>query len=312
VRSILRARHYSPRTEKAYVGWIRRFIFFHKLRHPSEMGPPEVTAFLSSLATEHGVAASTQNQACSALVFLYTVVLGTDLDQLDQVARARRPERVPLVLSRAEVTAVLDQLRGTVWVMGGLLYGSGLRVSECVALRVKDLDFDRREITIKDGKGRRDRRTVLPSGVVTPLEEQLAGARRLHQQDLASGAGHVALPGGLARKYPGAASEWAWQWVFPAARQYWDRQTGERRWHHVHPTVLQRAFKIAVRRAGLAKPASCHTLRHSFATHLLEDGYDISTIQELLGHRDVSTTMIYTHVLNRGGRGVQSPLDRDR
>ena len=265
VRAQLRARYYSPRTEKAYTGWIRRFIFFHRLRHPNAMGQREVGAFLSSLAIEHNVAASTQNQACSALMFLYSVVLRKDLSGLDQIPRARRPARLPLVLSRAEVRAVLGQLRSAPWLMAGLLYGSGLRVSECAELRVKDLDFDRREITVRDGKGRRDRRTMLPGTAFSPLKDHLAGVKQLHERDLASGAGHVVLPDRLARKYRHAAAEWAWQWVFPATRPYWDRRSGERRRHHLHQTVLQRAFRVAVRRAGISKPASCHSLRHSFA-----------------------------------------------
>ena len=312
VRLALRSRHYSPRTEKAYVSWIRRFILFHDVRHPDNMGEWEVLEYLFHLASQRKVAASTQNHALSALLFLYGSVLRRTLTGLDQTARARRPERVPVVLSRSEVAAVLGRLEGPPWLMAALLYGAGLRLLECACLRVKDLDFDRREITIRDGKGRKDRRTLLPEVTVAPLTKHLYRVRELHVQDLAEGAGRVWLPDAIGAKYARAATEWSWQWVFPATRQYWDRKTGERHRHHLHETVLQRAFKAAVREAEIAKPASCHTLRHSFATHLLEDGYDIRTIQELLGHRDVSTTMVYTHVLNRGGRGILSPLDRAR
>jgi len=312
VRQTVRARHYSRRTEKAYVGWIRRFIFFHRKRHPKEMGSPEIAQFLSQLATRAGVSASTQNQAFSALVFLYREVLDRKLEGLEDVVRAKRPVRVPMVLSRVEVAAVLRYLHGTSWLMGLLMYGAGLRVLECARLRVKDVDFDRNELTVRDGKGRKDRVTLLPAKVKDPLRAHIERVERQHRRDLDEGVGSVELPDALARKYPNAAHDWAWQWVFPASRLYVDRRTGELRRHHVHESVVQRAFKDAVRAAGLSKPATCHTLRHSFATHLLEAGYDIRTIQELLGHSDVNTTMIYTHVLNRGGRGVQSPLDDGR
>jgi integron integrase len=309
VREAIRTRHYSPRTERTYVGWIRRFILFHGKRHPRDMGESEVVAFLSSLATTGGVSASTQNQALSALVFLYSEVLGERLDWLDGIVRAKRPVRIPVVLSRDEVRALLSQLEGTVWLMASLMYGSGLRLLECVELRVKDVDLDLREIRVRDGKGRKDRVTMLASTLVDPLKGQLTRVRALHDRDLADGCGWVALPDALARKYPNAGREWGWQWMFPATRHYVDRYTGQRRRHHLHESVPQRLVRAAVVRAGLTKPASCHTLRHSFATHLLETGHDIRTIQELLGHRDVSTTMIYTHVLNLGGRGVRSPLD---
>ena len=309
VRLAVRARHYSPRTETAYVGWIRRFILFHGRRHPDQLGAPEVTGYLSRLASEGKVSASTQNQAFSALLFLYRDVLGRELAGLAETPRARQPVRVPLVLAREEVQAVLGRMRGLTWLMSSLMYGAGLRLLECCRLRVKDVDFGRREITVHDGKGRKDRVTVLPERLVLPLDEHLQRVHRQFLSDLEREAGYVALPDALARKYPNAPREWAWQWVFPATRVYTDAESGQRRRHHLHESVLQREFAAAVRAAELTKPATCHTLRHSFATHLLETGYDIRTIQELLGHTDVSTTMIYTHVLNRGGRGVRSPLD---
>jgi len=309
VHETLQARHYSPRTEKAYVWWIKRFLAFHGMRPPRDMGSAEITSFLSSLATRGHVSASTQNQAFSALLFLFREVLGREVAGLDQVIRAKRPARIPLVLTPAEVAAILDQLNGTLRLMASLMYGAGLRLLECCRLRVKDVDFARREITVRDGKGRKDRVTPLPARLSLALQSHLERAGRQHRADLDSGWGSVALPDALARKYPSATREWAWQWVFPGSRLYTVPGTGERRRHHVHESVVQRAFKVAVRLARVAKPASCHSMRHSFATHLLEAGYDIRTIQELLGHSDVATTMIYTHVLNRGGRGVRSPLD---
>ena len=309
VREAIRSRHYSPRTEKAYVFWIRRFIFFHGVKHPVEMGSPEVRTFLSSLATEGKVSASTQNQAFSALLFLYRVVLGRELTGLEETVRAKLPVRLPVVLSRNEVSAILLHLRGTPWLMASLMYGSGLRLLECCRLRVKDVDLARSEITVRDGKGRKDRVTVVPGSLVMPLSTHLERVKRLHDLDLRAGAGSVSLPDALDRKYLQADRTWAWQWIFPATRLQTDPASGRRFRHHLHETVLQRAVTSAVRAAGITKPASCHTLRHCFATHLLESGYDIRTIQELLGHSDVSTTMIYTHVLNRGGRGVRSPLD---
>jgi integron integrase len=308
VRGALRARHYSFRTEKAYVAWIRRYLAFHRMRHPLEMGTAEITAFLTALAVRLHVSASTQKQAFSAVLFLYRDVLDRELTGLDRVVRAKPPLRLPLVLSRQEVATLLARLRGTPLLMASLLYGSGLRLLECARLRVKDVDFDRRELVVRDGKGRKDRVTILPSGLVLPLARHLERLRRIHDRDRARGVA-VDLPYALARKYPAAAHEWAWRWVFPASRTYLDVRTGEVRRHHLHESALQRALRTAVLEAGLSKPATCHTLRHSFATHLLETGYDIRTIQELLGHSDVNTTMVYTHVLNRGGRGVHSPLD---
>jgi integron integrase len=310
VRDACRARHLSRRTEQAYVAWIRRYILFHDKRHPSEMGAPEVTKFLTALAVDGQVAASTQNQALSALLFLYRDVLEADLPWLDGIVRARRPERLPVVLTRDEVRAALAGLAGAPRLMACLLYGAGLRVLECCRLRVQDLDFATNQIVVRGGKGDKDRITMLPAIVKEPLIGHLARIRAQHQRDLAAGAGWVELPYALARKYPNAGREWVWQWVFPATRIYRDRATGQRRRHHLHETVLQRAVRAAVRQAGLAKRASPHTLRHSFATHLLEDGHDIRTVQALLGHRDVSTTMIYTHVLNRGPAAVRSPADR--
>jgi integron integrase len=309
VKARLPAKHYSPRTEEAYVGWIRRFIRFHRPRHPRTLGEGDVTAFLTSLAVQQGVSASTQNQALSALIFLYAEVLGVELDWLRGLVRARRPERLPVVLTQDEVRRALAQLDGTVWLMASLLYGAGLRLLECAELRVKDVDLATRELRVRDGKGRKDRVTMIPARLIAPLSEQIARVRRRHEADLGVGDGWVALPDALMRKYPNAGRELAWQWLFPATRTYLDPTSGQRRRHHLHESVLQKAVKEAVRRAGLTKPATCHTLRHAFATHLLEAGYDIRTIQELLGHSDVSTTMIYTHVLNRGGRGVRSPLD---
>ncbi len=309
LREAIRTHQYSRRTEEAYIFWVRRYVVFHGKRHPSELGPPEVTSFLSDLAVRRQVSPSTQNQALSALLFLYRKVLRQEITGLDEIVRAKRSVRVPLVLSREEVTALLRCMHGVPALMAGLMYGSGLRLLECARLRVKDLDFSRREITVHDGKGRKDRRTMLPAPLVEPLRRHLARMEAQHAADLKAGHGTVALPGRLWRKYPSAESEWAWQWVFPATRLYTCRVTGRRRRHHLHESAVQRAFKDALRRAHIAKPASCHTLRHSFATHLLEAGYDIRTIQELLGHSDVSTTMIYTHVLNRGGRGVVSPLE---
>jgi len=310
VRQAISARHDSRRTEKAYVHWIKRYIFFHGKRHPMEMGAAEVAQFLTSLAVEDKVAASTQNQALSALLFLYREVLGVELPWLDDVVRAKRPQYLPVVLTRAEVRAVLGRLDGVLRLMAILLYGAGLRLLECCRLRVKDVDFEANQLVIRDGKGRKDRVTMLPVAVKAALAAHIERVRQQHQADLRQGAGWVELAGALARKYPNAGREWGWQWVFPATRIYVDRVSGQRRRHHLHESVLQRAVKDAVRAAGITKQATCHTFRHSFDTHLLEESYDIRTVQELLGHRDVSTTMIYTHVLNRGPAGVRSPADR--
>ncbi len=309
VHEAIRTRHYSRRTEKAYVGWIKRFIFFHNKRHPAEMGAPEVTQFLSSLAVYSHVSASTQNQALSALLFLYKEVLAQPLPWLDDLVHAHRPQRLPVVLTRDEVHAILQRLEGTPRLMATLLYGAGLRLLECARLRIKDVDLTTHQVLVRDGKGEKDRVTLLPHGMRQDLARHLDFVRVQHRKDLANGAGWVELPSALARKYPNAGREWAWQWVFPAPRPYVHRETGQRRRHHLHESVLQRAVRNAVCRAGIAKPASCHTFRHSFATHLLEDGYDIRTVQELLGHQDVSTTMIYTHVVNRGWGAVRSPAD---
>jgi integron integrase len=309
VSHAIRARHYSRRTEDSYRRWIKRFILFNGKRHPLEMGEKEVIRFLSYLATDRHVSASTQNQALNAILFLYREVLKRDLDWLDGIVRAKKPHRLPVVLTQDEVQEILTRMHGTPLIMASLLYGAGMRLMECARLRVKDVDFARGEITIRDGKGRKDRVTLLPARVKGQLAEYTARIRLQHERDLRRGRGSVALPDALSRKYPNACREWPWQWVFPATRFYQDSESGEYRRHHLHESVLQRAVKEAVRSAGIAKRASCHTLRHSFATHLLEKGYDIRTIQELLGHSDVSTTMIYTHVLNRGGRGVRSPLD---
>jgi integron integrase len=310
VRDALRVRHYSPRTAEAYRGWIARFVRFGGMRPPEELGTEVIERFLTHLAVERGVSASTQNQALAAILFLYVHVLGRPREDFGDFVRASRPERLPIVLTAREAFAVLEHMRGVPRLMASLLYGSGLRVLECATLRVKDLDFARREIVLRDGKGRKDRVTPLPVRVLEPLREHLARWRVVHADEARRGGGRVALPDALERKYPNASREWAWQWVFPATRTYCDRETGEERRHHLHETVLQRAVRAAAQAAGIAKPVSCHVLRHSFATHLLEAGQDIRTIQELLGHRDVATTMIYTHVLNRGGLGVRSPLDR--
>jgi integron integrase len=310
VRRAARLRHMSRRTEEAYVHWVRRFVLFHRKRHPDEMGAHEVVEFLSHLAVRREVAASTQNQALSALLFLYRVVLGRELEGLDAAARAQRPDRLPVVMSRGEVRAVLAGLSGTYRLVATLLYGGGLRLLEALRLRMKDVDFDRHQLTVREPKGRRDRAVPLPRVAEEPLRGHLVWARRLHEIDLADGMVGVPLPGRLAEKYPNAPREWAWQWLFPATRRGLDAATGRSFRHHLHETAVQRAVRQSAQRAGIAKPVSCHTLRHSFATHLLEDGADIRTVQELLGHRELRTTMIYTHVLEQGPLGVRSPADR--
>jgi integron integrase len=309
VHSVARLRHLSLGTERAYSDWIRRFILFHKKRHPKEMGADEIRQFLSYLAVEGHVAASTQNVALCALLFLYRDVLGVELPYVEGIERAKRPARVPVVFTRPEVTALLSRLSGTYKLIAGLLYGSGLRLTEALRLRVKDLDFATGEITVRDGKGEKDRRTVLPRPLSEPLQHHLCRVRLLHEQDLREGHGEVYLPYALGRKYPNAAREWAWQYVFPSAKLSGDPRSGVTRRHHTSADSVQREVK-ATRGAGITKHGGCHTLRHSFATHLLEDGYDLRTIQELLGHSDVLTTQIYTHVLNKGGRGIRSPLEK--
>jgi integron integrase len=310
VAMALRVRHYGIRTEKAYVGWVKRFILYHGKRHPETMGVAEVNAFLTHLAVEGRVSASTQNQALAALLFLYECVMNRPLERSDDVIRASRPRKPPVVLTREEVDAVLAGLDGLPWVIAALLYGSGMRLMECLRLRVKDLDFARRVITVREGKGDRDRRVMFPGIVLQPVREHLQQVRALHLEDLAEGFGAVWLPHALERKYREASREWGWQWVFPADRRSIDPRSGREGRHHLGEQVVQRAVRSALRAAKIAKPATPHTLRHSFATHLLEAGYDIRTVQELLGHKDVATTMIYTHVLNRaGGRGIVSPMD---
>lgn len=310
VRDRLRLKHYSLRTEEAYLYWIRRYILATGKRHPRELDGVVVEGFLSRLATDDNVAASTQAQALSAILFLYRQVLAIDLPWMENVVRAKAPIRVPVVFSVSEVARLLMNMSGREWLMASLLYGSGMRLMECVRLRLKDLDFDRNEITIRQGKGGKDRRTMLPGRLVDALRVQRASVVALHARDLEAGFGEVYLPHLLARKYPNAPREIAWQYLFPATRRSTDPLDGRERRHHIDEKLLQRAVKSALRAAGIEKPASCHTLRHSFATHLLENGYDIRTVQELLGHKDVSTTQIYTHVLNRGGNAVLSPLDR--
>ena len=309
IRIAARARHYSIRTEDAYVTWARRFILFHNKRHPSSMGATEINEFLSDLAVTRNVSASTQNQALSALLFLYRVVLEEEVPWLEDLIRAKRPARIPVVLTPREVVRVLREMTGTSQLIAELLYGTGMRMLEAIRLRVKDIDFERAEICVRDAKGRKDRRTVLPQRLIAPLRAQLDHGRQLHRDDLDHGCGEVYLPEALARKYPRAASEWKWQYVFPASRLSTDPRSGAVRRHHFEERQLQKVFARALRDAGINKAAGVHTLRHSFATHLLESGHDIRTVQELLGHSDVKTTMIYTHVLNRGGLGVRSPLD---
>jgi integron integrase len=309
VRNCIRRKHYSIRTEQAYLDWIKRYIYFHNMQHPKDLDERHITEFLNYLAVERKVASSTQNQALCALVFLYRQVLEKDLAQFDNLVHAKRPAKLPVVFTRDEIRTILMQLEGVPWIMGQLLYGAGLRVMECVRLRVKDIDFGYKQIVVRDGKGNKDRVTMLPQIAIEALKRHLEKVKHSHEIDLKAGYGTVYLPYALARKYPKANRSWAWQYVFPASRRSIDPRSGIEQRHHVSETVLQRAIKKAIRSGNIVKPGSCHSLRHSFATHLLESGYDIRTVQELLGHQDVSTTMIYTHVLNKGGKGVQSPSD---
>ena len=310
VRDKIRLKHLSIRTEQAYVDWIKRFILFQQKRHPADMGAAEVEAFLTHLAVAGKVAASTQNQAKAALLFLYREVLAIQLPWLDTVEQAKVSRRLPVVLTQTEVKSLLDRLQGTQQLIGRLLYGTGMRLMECMRLRVKDVEFERHELIVRDGKGFKDRMTMLPDALVEPLKTHMGRVKALHEADLQAGYGSVYLPYALEKKYPNAAREWGWQYIFPSTKLSVDPRSGVTRRHHADEKGIQRAIKQAVRDAGLVKPATPHTLRHSFATHLLQSGYDIRTVQELLGHKDVTTTMIYTHVLNRGGRGVESPLDR--
>lgn len=309
VRAVARMRHLSLRTEQAYIQWQRRFILFHKKRHPRDMGEVEIRAFISHLAVEEGISASTRTVALSALLFLYREVLKKELPYVTNIERARKPKRLPVVFTREEVKRLLTSLEGTHWLIAGLLYGSGLRLMECLRLRVKDIDFTYAQITVRDGKGEKDRVSMLPAKLKQPLMRHLQKARVLHEEDLRAGYGEVYLPYALARKYPNAPKLWGWQYVFPAANRSIDPRSGKERRHHLSDQAVQKAIKRAMQKGRIVKNGSCHTLRHSFATHLLEKGYDIRTVQELLGHKDVRTTMIYTHVLNRGGKGVRSPID---
>ena len=310
VRERIRVKHYSYRTEQSYIGWIKRFIFHHDKRHPQDMGAPEVEAFLSHLATVGHVSSSTQNQALAALLFLYKDVLGIDLPWLEGITRAKKSQHLPIILSVAEVQALLHHTSGTPGLIIKLLYGTGMRLLEGLRLRVKDVDFDRRQITVRGGKGNKDRITMLPQSLIEPLRARLAERYKMHSIDLATNMADVELPDAIDRKYPNAGKEWGWQYIFAAAGYSADPRTGVIRRHHIHEKTIQRHVKAAAQAAKIHKPAYPHILRHSFATHLLESGHDIRTIQELLGHSDVSTTMIYTHVLNRGGMGAISPLDK--
>jgi integron integrase len=309
LREALRARHYSRRTEQTYCLWVKRFIFFHHVRHPGEMAEPEINAFLTHLAVKEKVSASTQNQALCALLFLYRNVLGCEIGDLGENIRARKPKRLPLVMTREEVKEVLAKMAGDKWLMASLMYGAGLRLMECLRLRVQDIDFARNEILVRDGKGAKDRLTMLPESLKGPIKDHLKKVKTIHERDLADGWGRVQMPRALDRKYPNAPREWRWQWVFPQEKRWKNTKTGEEGRHHIDESLVQKSVRDATTKAGLTKRATCHTFRHSFATHLLEGGYDIRTVQELLGHNDVKTTMIYTHVLNRGPTGVRSPVD---
>ena len=309
LREALRSRHYSRRTEQTYCQWVKRYIHFHNVRHPAETFEPEINAFLTHLAVKEKVSASTQNQALSAPLFLYRHVLECEIGNLGEVIRARKTKRLPVVMTHDDVKTGLGNLSGGKWLMASLIYGAGLRLMECVRLRAQDLDFSRNEILVRDGKGAKDRITMLPASLKTPLQEHLAAIKAVHEKDLVDGWGRASMPDALDRKYPNAPREWRWQWVFPQVNRWRNPKTGEEGRHHVHESIIQKAVADAVRKAGLVKRASSHTFRHSFATQLLAAGYDIRTVQELLGQKDVKTTMIYTHVLNCGGKGVRSPLD---
>lgn len=309
VRAVARMRHLSLRTEQAYIQWIKRFVLFHRKRHPREMHETEIREFISHLAVSEGVSASTQTVALSALLFLYRDVLKQELPYISHIERARKPKRLPVVFTRDETKRILANLEGTQWLIGALLYGSGLRLMECLRLRVKDIDFTYGQVVVRDGKGEKDRLTMLPAKLKQPLLSHLQKIKVLHEEDLRAGYGEVFLPYALARKYPNAPKQWGWQYVFPSGVRSTDPRSGKERRHHIADSTVQTAVKKALRQAKISKHGSCHTLRHSFATHLLEKGYDIRTVQELLGHKDVRTTMIYTHVLNRGGKGVLSPID---
>jgi integron integrase len=309
LREAMRSRHYSRRTEQTYSLWVKRFIYFHNVRHPAEMAEPEINSFLTHLAVKEKVSSSTQNQALAALLFLYRHVLDRQIGDLGKIIRARKPKRLPVVMTRDEVKAVLKYLTGDKWLVASLMYGAGLRLMECLRLRVQDIDFGRNEITVRDGKGAKDRITMLPESLKNFLQDHLRRVKAIHGKDISDGWGRVQMPDALDRKYPNAPREWRWQWVFPQENRWKNAKTGKEGRHHMDESLVQKAVKDAVARAGLTKRATCHTFRHSFATHLLEGGYDIRTIQELLGHNDVKTTMIYTHVLNRGPTGVRSPID---
>jgi len=310
VRDVIRCKHYSIRTEQSYVDWIKRYIYFHDKKHPEAMNEAHISSFLTYLAVQRKVASSTQNQALCALLFLYRDVLQKDLGNFDNLVRAKMPAKLPVVFTRDEIRSILLQLEGPAWIMGQLLYGAGLRLMECVRLRVKDIDFGYKQVVVRDGKGHKDRVTMLPEVVIDPIQRHLAKVKHMHDKETKAGFGTVYLPYALERKYPHANREWGWQYVFPATKRSIDPRSGMEQRHHISEAVLQRAIKDAIRQSGITKPGSCHSMRHSFATHLLESGYDIRTVQELLGHKDVSTTMIYTHVLNKGGKGVVSPSDR--
>lgn len=309
VRNVIRTKHYSIRTEQAYTDWIKRYILFHGKQHPDKLNEQHISEFLTHLAVQRKVASSTQNQALCAIVFLYRDILQIPIGEFENLTRAKRPEKLPVVFTGDEVKQILLQLNGVHWLMGQLIYGAGLRVMECVRLRVKDIDFEYRQVLVRNGKGNKDRVTMLPNLIIDELKRHLLKSKKIHENDLAAGFGEVYLPYALEKKYKTANRDWAWQYVFPAYKRSTDPRSGIERRHHISETVPQRSVKQAIRNAGIHKAGSCHSLRHSFATHLLESGYDIRTVQELLGHKNVSTTMIYTHVLNRGGKGVQSPVD---